>query len=76
MATVIVAPVTPAKRRTDLRDPAPPVHSVEITIAGGTARLTGQVSSWEQCRNIERAICDAPGVVRVENRLQVIRPVR
>jgi osmotically-inducible protein OsmY len=76
MGTVTVAPGTPAVRRTDGRAPVPAEHHIEIAIAGGTARLSGQVSSWTERRDIERAICDAPGVVRVENRLQVVRPAR
>ena len=48
---------------------------VAITIARGTATLTGQVSSWTGRRAIEQAAFDAPGVVRVDNRLEVLPAV-
>ena len=49
-------------------------HHIDITIVGGTARLTGRVSSCAERRAIERAVRDAPGVVRVENHLEVLPP--
>lgn len=71
MAPVTVAPEVPVMRRNGVPAAAAAPH-IEITIAGGTARLTGQVSSWITRRDIERAVRDAPGVVRVDNRLQVV----
>jgi osmotically-inducible protein OsmY len=76
MATATVAPDARVMRRKDPSTPVPAAPHVQITIAGGTARLTGQVSSWTAGRDIERAVCDAPGVVRVENLLQVVPHAR
>jgi osmotically-inducible protein OsmY len=72
MATVTVAPDTFTMPRADARAPTSAPPHIEITIAGGTARLTGQVSSSKARRDIERAVCDAPGVVRVDNRLELV----
>ena len=44
---------------------------VEITVSGSVATLTGRVSSWTQRLAAERAAADAPGISRVDNRLEV-----
>lgn len=44
---------------------------VEVTVAGSVATLTGRVSSWTQRLAAERAAADAPGIGRVDNRLEV-----
>jgi len=44
---------------------------VQVTVTGSVATLTGHVSSWTERLNIERAAADAPGVSRVDNRLEV-----
>lgn len=44
---------------------------VEVTVSGSVATLTGCVSSWTQRLAAERAAADAPGISRVDNRLEV-----
>jgi osmotically-inducible protein OsmY len=45
---------------------------VEVTVSGSVATLTGRVSSWTQRRAAGRAAADAPGISRVDDRLEVI----
>jgi osmotically-inducible protein OsmY len=47
---------------------------IDVNISEGVARLRGHVSSWAQRAAAERAVADAPGVTKVENRLE-IRPL-
>lgn len=47
-------------------------HHIEVAISGGVATLTGNVASWTQRQAAERAAADAPGVIRVDNRLEVM----
>jgi osmotically-inducible protein OsmY len=44
---------------------------VEVTVSGSVATLSGHVSSWTERLAIERAAADAPGISRVDNRLEV-----
>jgi osmotically-inducible protein OsmY len=44
---------------------------VEVTVSGSVATLTGRVSSWTQRHAAERAAADAPGISRVDDRLEV-----
>ena len=46
-------------------------HHVEVTVSGSVATLTGRVSSWSQRLAAEHAAADAPGISRVDNRLEV-----
>jgi len=47
---------------------------IEVNILEGVATIRGHVSSWTQRIAAERAVADAPGVTRVDNRLE-IRPL-
>ena len=44
---------------------------VEVTVSGSVATLSGHVSSWTERLAVERAAADAPGISRVDNRLEV-----
>lgn len=46
-------------------------RNITVTVAGDTATLTGVVQSWLQRESAERAACDAPGIARVDNRIEV-----
>lgn len=44
---------------------------VEAAVSGSVVTLTGRVSSWGERLAAERAAADAPGISRVENRIEV-----
>jgi osmotically-inducible protein OsmY len=44
---------------------------INIAVSGDTVFLTGTVGSWLQRESAERAAADAPGIVRVQNRIAV-----
>ena len=44
---------------------------VVLDVEGDTVRLWGQVSSWREKQEVERAAWSAPGVAHVENHLDV-----
>jgi osmotically-inducible protein OsmY len=44
---------------------------IEVTVSGSVATLTGRVSSWAQRHATEQAAANAPGISRVDNRLEV-----
>jgi osmotically-inducible protein OsmY len=44
---------------------------VAISVAGGVARLTGRVATWQQRETAERAAAGAPGITRVQNEIFV-----
>jgi osmotically-inducible protein OsmY len=46
-----------------------------VTLSGNTATLTGTVATWLQRESAERAAADAPGIVKVDNRI-VVEPVQ
>lgn len=46
-------------------------NKVNIAVAGGEITLTGEVSSWYERDEAERAAWAAPGVTRVQNTLSV-----
>jgi len=45
---------------------------VQVDVDGGTAILMGTVRSWAEREEIERTAWQAPGITRVEDRIQVI----
>jgi osmotically-inducible protein OsmY len=49
-------------------------NHIAVTVTGDTAILTGTVGSWLQRESGERAAADAPGIVRVDNRIVVEPP--
>ena len=44
---------------------------VTVSAQDGKATLAGNVRSWAECREAERAAWAAPGVTRVEDRLSI-----
>jgi len=44
---------------------------VQVGVTDGTVTLTGEVSSWHEREDAERAAWSAPGVARVQNTLSV-----
>lgn len=44
---------------------------IRVEVAGDTVTLTGSVGSWLQRESAGRAAADAPGIVRVDNRIVV-----
>ena len=44
---------------------------ITLTVEGGVARLTGRVGSFVQYETAAQAAASAPGITRVENRLQI-----
>jgi osmotically-inducible protein OsmY len=44
---------------------------VNVDVDGSIATLTGHVSSWNERLVVERAAADAPGISRVDNRLEI-----
>ena len=44
---------------------------IVVTVEEGRAILTGRVATWLQRESAERAAADAPGIVRVDNRVVV-----
>jgi osmotically-inducible protein OsmY len=49
-------------------------NHIAVTVTGDTAVLTGTVGNWLQRESAERAAADAPGIVRVDNRIVVEPP--
>jgi osmotically-inducible protein OsmY len=45
---------------------------INVAVTGSVATLTGRASSWNERRAIECAAADAPGISRVDNRIEVI----
>ena len=56
-----------AIRRSAILDPA----SVRVEVADGTVALLGEVDSFAERAEVERLAWAAPGVARVENRIEV-----
>jgi osmotically-inducible protein OsmY len=48
---------------------------VLVNVLGGTVTLSGQVSSWYERDQAEQSVWAAPGVMRVENKIEVEAPV-
>lgn len=48
---------------------------VKVNVKDGNVTLTGTVSSWYERDQAENAVWDAPGVNRVENKIEVEPPV-
>lgn len=46
-------------------------HRIKVKVAGDRAVLTGSVPSWLQREAAERAVADAPGIVRIENLIAI-----
>jgi osmotically-inducible protein OsmY len=44
---------------------------VAISVSGGVATLTGNVTTWQQRETAERAVASAPGIIRIENDIRV-----
>jgi osmotically-inducible protein OsmY len=47
---------------------------ITVAVSGETATLTGTAASWLQRESVERAAANAPGIARVENRIEVEDP--
>ena len=47
---------------------------ISIEVIGGTVRLTGQVNSWIERQEAERAAWSVPGVIEVDDQLIIGRP--
>jgi osmotically-inducible protein OsmY len=45
---------------------------INVDVDGGTVSLTGNVRSWVEREEAERAAWDAPGVTQVDDRLRVV----
>jgi osmotically-inducible protein OsmY len=45
---------------------------VQVDVDGGTAILMGAVRSWAEREEIERTAWQAPGITRVEDRIQIV----
>lgn len=74
---VVVAPASPAHVRKAIiqalhRDAAVHADGIEVTVNDGTVVLTGAVATWAERESAEAAACHAPGIVAVDNRLEVI----
>jgi osmotically-inducible protein OsmY len=54
------------KRHADLD-----ADKVNVGVSGSTVTLSGEVSSWHERDDAEKAAWSAPGVMQVQNRLQV-----
>jgi osmotically-inducible protein OsmY len=46
-------------------------RQIRVAVSGDTATLTGHVGTWLQRESAERAAADAPGIVHVDNRIDV-----
>jgi osmotically-inducible protein OsmY len=47
---------------------------IEVSVRGSTVTLTGRVRSWHERESAERAAMHAPGITRVDNRIEVVWP--
>ncbi|HLG57571.1 MAG TPA: BON domain-containing protein [Vicinamibacterales bacterium] len=47
---------------------------ITATVSGNTVILTGEVGTWLQRESAARAAADAPGIIRVDNRIAVESP--
>ena len=47
-------------------------HSIKVDASGSTVTLSGNVRSWAEMKEAERAAWGAPGVEEVLNRIQIV----
>lgn len=57
-----------ALRRSDEVD----AHRIKVEASGGTVVLSGNVRSWAEVKEAERAAWGAPGVKEVLNRIEIV----
>jgi osmotically-inducible protein OsmY len=62
------APILDALRR----EAAVNADGIDVSVSGTTVTLTGRVHSWYERESVERAAMHAPGITRVDNRLEVV----
>ncbi len=56
------------------RNAAVEANDIIISVVGGKVILDGRVNAWTEREAIERAAWSAPGVVQVEDHIQLARP--
>jgi osmotically-inducible protein OsmY len=60
--------------RTLHRDADVDARGIQVEIDGSRVKLTGTVQSWRERESAERAAAHAPGITRVENKIDVAWP--
>jgi osmotically-inducible protein OsmY len=60
--------------RTLHRDADVDARGIQVDIDGSTVTLAGTVQSWTERESAERAAAHAPGITRVENKIEVVWP--
>lgn len=64
--------ITDAVRNAIAAEPGTPTaQQVQVNVQNGVVTLRGNVSTMEEKQELEQQVRDIPGVVRVENQLQV-----
>jgi osmotically-inducible protein OsmY len=64
----LIRPIVRALHRETVLDP----RGIEVTVSGGVVTLKGSVRSWHEREAAERAAMHAPGITRVDNRINVV----
>jgi osmotically-inducible protein OsmY len=47
---------------------------IMVNVSGGRVTLSGKVSAWVEREAAERAAWSAPGVIEVEDKIELVRP--
>lgn len=56
------------------RDADVDASSIDVSVSGSRVTLAGRVRSWHERESAERAAMHAPGITRVDNRIEVVWP--
>jgi osmotically-inducible protein OsmY len=49
-------------------------NNITVSVAGGTVTLGGKVNAWTEREAVERAAWSAPGVTKVVDQIELVRP--
>lgn len=63
-------------KKSFLRNASIDAENVKVEVIGNKAILKGNVESWEEKKQAERAVWAAPGIFEVENKLEIRYPLK